>query len=95
MEDFVKGMDKGIIELFKTTIRIDTADWSVHATERIRLPLRMKDCGLREAEDRWYGQFIGAMLQSILPLMDRTSSNNCYIPGSLNIGGALVTFLMK
>ena len=40
-EDFAKGIAKGILELFETTIRINTNDWSAHATERIRLPLRM------------------------------------------------------
>ena len=84
-EDFTKGIGKGILDLFKTTIGINTANWSTHATERVRLPLRMKGCRLREAEDRWYGQFVGTMLQSVLPLMGRTDSKNCIIPGRLNI----------
>ena len=45
----------------------------------------MKGCGSREAEDRQYGKYVGAMLQSIIPLMDRTDSDNCHIPGRLNI----------
>ena len=84
-EDFTKGINKGILELFKTTIGINTANWSTHATERVRLPLRMKGCRLREAENRRHGKFVGAMLQSIPPLIDPTESNNCYIPGRLNI----------
>ena len=87
-EEFSKGIDKGILKLFETTtIRINTVDWSDHVTERMKLPLRMKGCGFRdrEAEDRWYGQFLGAMLQIILPLMDRMNSGNCHIPDRLNI----------
>ena len=86
-EDFSKGIDKGVLELFETTLGINTADWSAHAIERIRLPLGMKGrgCGLRETVDRWHGQFAGAMLQSVLPLMDRRDSNNCSIPGRLDI----------
>ena len=85
MEEIAKGVDKGVLELFETTLGINTADWSAHATERIRLPLRMKGCGLREMVDRRHGQFVGAMLQSVLPLMDRRDSNNCSIPGRLDI----------
>ena len=84
-QEFAKGIDKGILELFKTTIGFNTDDWSSHAAEWIRLPLRMKCCGLREATDRRHGQFVGAMLQSVLLLMDQTDSNNCFIPGRLNI----------
>ena len=51
-EDFAKGTEKGILELSDTTIGINTVGWSDHATERMKLPLRMKGCGLREAEDR-------------------------------------------
>ena len=67
-EDFAKGINKGILDIFKTIIGINTANWSDHTTERIKLPVIMKGYGLREAEDRQYGQFIGAIL--LLELVD-------------------------
>ena len=57
MEDFAKGIDRGILEIFKTTIGINNDDWSDHAKERIKLTIRMKGCRLREAEDRLHVQF--------------------------------------
>ena len=82
---FAKGTNKGILELFETTIGINTDDWFAHSAERIRLPLTIKGCGLREEADRRHGQFVGTMLQSFLPLMDQTDSDNCIIPGRRNI----------
>ena len=69
--DFTEDFAKGILELFDTTIGINTAKWLAHATERIRLPLKIKGCGLKEAEDRQY--------------MDQTDNNNYHITGRLNI----------
>ena len=70
-EEFSQKTDEGIHQLVETTIGMNTASWTEFARERLRLPIRMKGCGLREAVDRRYGQYLGAMLQSTMPLMDR------------------------
>ena len=45
----------------------------------------MNGCGLREAVDRRHGQYLRAMLQSTMPLRDRTNEEGCIIEGRLNI----------
>ena len=50
----------------------------------MRLPLRNKGCGLREAEDIRYAQFIGAVAQCIPQLIDRLDKEGNIVPGRLN-----------
>ena len=76
-EEFAKGIDRGILELFET-IGINTAVWSGHARGRMKLPIRMKGCGLRETEDRPHEQFVGDMLRSTITLMDRMEGQLSY-----------------
>jgi len=45
----------------------------------------MKGCRLREATDRHHAQYIGAMVQSMLPLLDRCNSNGARLKGRLHI----------
>ena len=45
----------------------------------------MNGCGLPEAVDRRHGQYLGAMLQSTMPLMDSTNKEGFIIKGRLNI----------
>ena len=54
------------------------------AKERVRLPIRHKGCGLRDAEDRRFGQFLGAAAQSLIHLMDRVDKGGSTIKGRLN-----------
>ena len=37
----------------------------------MRLPIRLKGCGIREAEDRRFGQYLGAATQSVMYLIDQ------------------------
>ena len=52
----------------------------------------MKGCGQREAVDRRHGQYLGAMLQSTMPLMDRTNEGGLIIEGRLNIPSIINLF---
>ena len=83
--EFAKAIDAGIKSLFQTCVGVNISSWSAIAMERMRLPINLKGCGLRESVDRRHAQFIGGLLQSALPLMNRTDSKNCLIEGRLNI----------
>eukprot|EP00956_Cyclotella_meneghiniana_P026487 scaffold57386_cov66-Cyclotella_meneghiniana.AAC.8 len=54
-----------------------------------------KGCGLREAMDRRFGQYMGAEVQSIFPLIDRKAADQTTI-GSLSLvqDKTLATLLM-
>ena len=82
---FAKGIDEGIYQLVEKAIGIRIASFSDIARERMRLPLRNKGCGLREAADRAYAQFMGAVAQCIPQLIDRIDKEGNIIPGRLNI----------
>ena len=84
-EDFVRGIDDRVDQLFQMCNGIDTSSWSDFAKERIRLPINLKGCGLRQAVDWRYGKFVGAVVQSTLPLLTRTDSNGNAIEGRLDI----------
>ena len=84
-QEFDKGIDAGFKSLFKTCTGIDINSWTVIAKERLRLPLKNKGCGLQEEVDRRHGQFVGAMLQSMIPLMNQTGKDSCAIKGMLHI----------
>ena len=75
----------GVNSFFKTCVGIDTGIWTDFAKERMRFPIKNKGCGLRDAVDCRRGQFLEDMLQSIMPLMDRTDKDNCAIKDRLNI----------
>jgi len=45
----------------------------------------MEGCGLREATGRRHAQYIGAMVQSLLPLLDRCDSSGARLKGRLHI----------
>ena len=91
-EEFAQQIDEGIHRLVETTISMSTASWTEFARNRMRLPLRMKGCGLREAVDRRHGQYMGAMLQSTMPLIDRTNEEGLVIAGRLNIPSIIDLF---
>ena len=83
-EEFAASVDEGVNALFKMCAGINTDDWSNFARERMRLPIKMKGCELRDSRDRRFGQFLGAMVQSTLPLVHYTDSKNCLHRGRLN-----------
>ena len=83
-EKFAQGIDKGISAIFQRCIGVNTECWSDIAKERLRLPIRLKGCGLREAEDRRFGQYLGATAQSVIHLIDRRDDNGNRIAGRLN-----------
>ena len=56
---FAAGINFGIADLSPAPIGIDVNEWSMAARESLRLPLRERGCGLREAVDRRLGQLIG------------------------------------
>ena len=66
--------------------------WSSFARERIRLPMRLKGCGLPGAADRRHAQYIGVAVQSTPPLMDRKDKTGCTIPGRLNLPAIVTLF---
>ena len=61
-EEFVAGIDEATAQLLQTCIGMDTALWSPIAKQRLRLPIRMKGCGLRDTTDRRHAQYIRAMV---------------------------------
>jgi len=94
-QKFVEGIDTGVNSLFKTYVGIDTDSWTDFLKEIMRLPIISKGCGLKEAVDHRHGQFVGAMLHSTMPLIDRTEKDNCAIEGRLNIPAISPTSLVK
>ena len=68
-ENIAADMDRATSELLQTYIGIDTTMWSPIAMQRLRLPVRMKGCGLRDATDRRHAQNVGVIVQSLLPLL--------------------------
>ena len=102
MQEFAEGVDEGAKSLFQICIGIDTDSWTPIARERLRLPLKNKGRGLQDAVNGRHGHFVGDMLQSIMPLMNRTDKNNCaiegrpYIPTITNLlGGGLFDYPLK
>ena len=81
----VEGIDAGVNSLLKTCTRIYIDSWTVIAKEKMRLPIKNKGCGLREVVDRRHGQFVGAMLQNMMPLINWTDDDSCVIEGRLDI----------
>ena len=63
---------------------MDTESWSDAAKERVRLPIRHKRCGLIEAVDRIFAQFLGAAAQSLMHLIDRVDKGGNTIKGRFN-----------
>ena len=54
-EEFAREIDEGLNTLFQMNVGIDTETWSEFARERTHLPIKLKGCDLREAEDRRHG----------------------------------------
>ena len=59
-EKSAKGIDKGINTIFQQCIGVNTEIWSSIAKEKPRLAIFLKEYGLREVEDRRFGQYLGA-----------------------------------
>ena len=57
--EFAETIDDGIFNLFQTYTDMAISSWSTFAKERIRLPIKLKGCGLRRAADRRSGQYVG------------------------------------
>jgi len=83
-KEFAEGVDEGLSELLRHCVGINTDLWSDTAKERMRLPIRHKGCGLRQAADRRSAQFLGAAAQSLIHLMDRTDKAGNVIRGRFN-----------
>ena len=92
--EFAEAIDDGISNLFQTRTGMDTSLWLTFVKERIRLPIKLKGFGLRGAADRRSGQYVGAAVQSIMPLIDRKDGTGCvilvrlYIPAVVDLLGA-------
>ena len=68
-------------KIFTHCVGVNTENWSDTAKERVRLPIRHKGCGLREVEERRFGQFLGAAAQSLIHLIDRVDKGGSTIKG--------------
>ena len=90
--DFATAIDSGVATLLQTCTGTDITAWSRVAQERVKLPMRMKGCGLREAADRRHAQYIGAAVQSIPHLVDRKDETGCITPGRLNLPAIATLF---
>ena len=90
--DFARATDSGFATLFQTCTDMNVSAWSSIAQERVRLPMRMKECGLRGAADRQYAQYIRDVLQSTSPLMDRKDESGCVTRGRLNLAAIATLF---
>ena len=86
------AIDSGVATLFQTCTGTDITAWSLVVQERVRLPMRMKGCGLRGAADRRYAQYIGAAVQSVPHLVDRTDEAGCVTSGRLNLPSIATLF---
>ena len=80
-KDFAEGVDEGVSKLLEHCVGVDTETWSDTARERVRLPIRHKGCGLRQAVDRRFPQFLGAAAQSLMHMMDRVDKGGNVIRG--------------
>jgi len=63
-KEFAEGIGYGIFDLLRMTTGMNTNDWTVTGKMRLRLPIRDRGCGLREAADWKHAQFVGGMAQS-------------------------------
>ena len=84
-EKFPKGISEGLLSFFQTCFGTNISGCTDYTRERTRLPIKSKGCGLREAVDGRHGQFVGAVLQITMPLMNKTDRDNYLIKGRLNI----------
>ena len=75
-EDFAVSIDEGVVELVDSSIGVSTASFTDIGQERLRLPQRLKGCGLRQAVDRRHAQFLGGLTQSLPHLINHTDENN-------------------
>ena len=85
MEELEDIINMKTDDLLRTCIGMDTSTWSPIAQQRLRLPIRMKGCGLRDATDCRHAQYIGAMIQITNPLPDRKDCNDVRLTGRLLI----------
>ena len=76
-EEFASEIDDEVDELLKTCVGVDAKTWSFFAKERLRLPMSLRGCGLRQAA--------GAIAQSIPQLLNRKDVNGNKIEGRLPI----------
>ncbi|KAL9183104.1 hypothetical protein ACHAXT_004891 [Thalassiosira profunda] len=90
--DFAQGLDESVRDLVSFCIGVDVGQWGEIAHERMCLPVRFRGCGLREAVDRRFGQFLGGFVQSVLPLLDRRDSRNNVLKGRLHVAPILDLF---
>ena len=89
---FARKIDEDTHSLPSRSIGVDMNTWSNFSRKRLRLPIRFRGCGLREAVDRRSGKYLGAAVQSILPLVTRTENFNCTIWGRINISPLITLF---
>jgi hypothetical protein len=82
--EFAESIDAGV-KLFQMCVGVDINSWSGHVQEQIHFPIQLDGCGLQMAEDTRYAQFMGGMIQSVLPLIDWKDQEGKKIPGRLHI----------
>ena len=61
-ESFALALDNGVNTLVESTIGISLGNLTPFEKECIRLPVRLKGMGIRQAADRKFVAFIGGML---------------------------------
>ena len=90
-ESFVLALDNGVNSLVESTIGFSLGNLTPFANERLRLPVRLKGMGLRQAADHRYAQFVGGMSQGVMHLLDRVDSEGNTVFGRYNTP-AITTF---
>ena len=85
-EEFSASIDEDIYGVVEKAFGIRINSFSDIARERMRLPIRNKGCGLREAVGRRHAQYVGAVAQCVPQLIYRLDKEGNTVPGRLNIG---------
>ena len=88
-EEFAASIDEDIYRVVEKAFGIRINSFSDITRKRMRLPIRNKGCGLREAVDRRHAQYIGAVAQCEPHLIDRLDKEGNTVPVRLNIDGII------
>ena len=86
---FCDSIDAKINSLINTAIGVNLNSTSPFNTERCRLPVCMKGLGVRDMNRRRHSEYIGALIQGLPPLLDRSTHSGATKPGRLHTPGIL------
>ena len=81
---FALALDNGVNTLVESTIGISLGNRTPFAKERMRLPVRQKGMGLRQAADRKFAKFVGGMPQGLMHILDCVDSEGNTVQGRYN-----------